>query len=68
MNPFLSMASDPYLTDPHQYAARHRRKDEDQALTDCIRLDYEAWRELSRPCNRYHGDHCTYTRRGERAA
>ena len=61
MNPFLSMASDPYLTDPHQYAARHR-DNSPQALVDCIRLDVEYLREKSRPCNHYHGTHCTYTR------
>ena len=63
MNPFLALASDPYLTDPHHYAARHRRADLDQSLADCIRLDYDAWTELSRPCNHYKGGHCAYTRR-----
>lgn len=58
----MALASDPYLTDPHQYAARHRRTDTVQALADCIRLDHAVWAETTRPCNHYHGGHCTYTR------
>lgn len=66
MNPFLAAASDPYLTDPHQYAARHR-DDNPQALVDCIKRDVEYLREKARPCNHYHGAHCSYTRQGQAA-
>jgi hypothetical protein len=45
--------ANPYLTDPHEYAARHRDQSE-QALT-------------TQPCTHYHGAHATYTRLVHRA-